>query len=101
MLGLEFYGPFMLFGDNNLVILNTTIPSSQLKRKHYAIAYHRIPEGVAAEICFFVNVDLVANLADFLMKPPGAVASWRVVKQVLFKATIWVDQDVKQTIEKG
>ena len=27
-------GPCMLFGDNNSIILNTTIPSSQLKKKH-------------------------------------------------------------------
>ena len=90
MFGVEVDGPCMLFGDNNAVILNTTIPSSQLKKKHNAIAYHRVRECVAAEICRFVHVDSVSNLADFLTKPLGAIAFWRVVKPVLFKATIWV-----------
>ena len=90
MFGVEVDGPCMLFGDNNAVILNTTIPSLQLKKKHNAIAYHRVRECGAAEICHSVHVNSVSNLADYLEKPLGAIAFWRVVKPVLFKANIWV-----------
>ena len=45
------------------------------------------------DMSFFPHVDLVSNLADFLTKPLGAVAFWRVVKPGLFKATIWVEQE--------
>ena len=36
--------------DNKGVVLNTTLPSSTLKKKHNAIAYHRVREAVAAKI---------------------------------------------------
>jgi hypothetical protein len=91
MLGVEVDGPCMLFGDNNSVILNTTIPSSQLKKKHNAIAYHRVRKCVAAEIVCFLHVEYVSNLADFLTKPLGAIAFWRVVKPVLFQTIVWKD----------
>jgi hypothetical protein len=33
MMGFELDGPVNMFGDNQFVTLNTTIPSSQLKKK--------------------------------------------------------------------
>ena len=38
MLGVPIEGPAMMVGENLSVILNTTVPSSQLKKKHNAIA---------------------------------------------------------------
>ena len=91
MLGVEVDGPCMLFGDNNSVILNTTIPSSMLKKKHNAIAYHRVRECVAAEIVRFVHVDSASNLADVLTKPLGAILFWRIIRPILFRVTVWTD----------
>jgi hypothetical protein len=49
-------GPALMLGDNISVVLNTTIPSSVLKKKHNAIAYHRVREGIAARIMkFFIH----------------------------------------------
>ena len=39
MLGVPIDGPALMLGDNS-VVLNTTFPSSQLKKKHNAICYH-------------------------------------------------------------
>jgi hypothetical protein len=39
-------GPANLFCDNGSVIANTTNPESTLKKKHYAIAYHKVREAV-------------------------------------------------------
>jgi hypothetical protein len=46
-------GPSLMLGDNMSVILNTTVPSSVLKKKHNAIAYHRVREAIAARIMRF------------------------------------------------
>jgi hypothetical protein len=40
MLGIEVDGPAMMFSDNKSVVINTTMPSSQLKKEHNAVAYH-------------------------------------------------------------
>jgi hypothetical protein len=39
-----------MLGDNMSVVLNTTVPSSVLKKKHDPIAYHRLREAIAARI---------------------------------------------------
>ena len=39
-LGLELNGPTIVFGDNWQVVMNASIPSSTLKNRHMAIAYH-------------------------------------------------------------
>ena len=98
MLSIEVDSPCMLFGDNNSVIINMTIPSSMLKKKHNAIAYHRFRECLASEVVRFVHVDSISNLADCLTKPLGAVSFWRIVRPILFRSTIW--KDASET-EKG
>jgi hypothetical protein len=69
MLGVPVDEPALMLGDNLSVVLNTTVPSSQLKKKHNAIAYHRIREAIAADIVQFAHVDSVHNVADVLTKP--------------------------------
>jgi hypothetical protein len=49
-LGVALDGPALMSGDNMSVVLNTTVPSSALKKKHNAIAYHRVREAIAARI---------------------------------------------------
>ena len=46
MLGVKVDGSTLMLGDNRSVILNTTVPSSVLKKKHCAIAYHRTREAI-------------------------------------------------------
>ena len=52
-LGVALDGPALMLGDNMLVVLNTSVPSSVLKKKHNAIAYHRVREAIAAKILRF------------------------------------------------
>ena len=42
MMGVPILDTTLMFGDNKSVIMNTTLPSSNLKKKHNAIAYHRV-----------------------------------------------------------
>jgi hypothetical protein len=54
MLGVTVIAPTIMLGDNKAVLQNTTVPSSMLKKKHNAIAYHRVCESMAGGIlCFF------------------------------------------------
>jgi len=64
-------GSCLLYGVNNSMIINTTTPSSMLKKKHNPIAYHRVREAVAAGIVDIVHVESVNNMADILTKPLG------------------------------
>jgi hypothetical protein len=46
-------GPALMLGDNMSVFLNTIVPSSVLKKKHNAIAYHRVKEAIEARMMRF------------------------------------------------
>jgi hypothetical protein len=49
-LGVALDEPALMLGDNISVVLNTTVPSSVLKKKHNANAYHRVREAIAAKV---------------------------------------------------
>jgi len=66
MLGVDLEGPAMLLGDNMSVVLNTTVPSSVLKKKHNAVAYHRVREVIAMSVVKFSHISTDDNLADLL-----------------------------------
>jgi hypothetical protein len=46
-LGVALDGSELMLGDSMSVVLNTTVPSSVLKKKHNAIAYHRVREATS------------------------------------------------------
>jgi hypothetical protein len=52
-LGVVLDGPALMLRDIMSVVLNTTVPSSVLKKKHNAIAYHRVREAIAERIMRF------------------------------------------------
>ena len=58
-----------MLGDNMSVVLNTSVPSSVLKKKHNAIAYHRVREAIAAKILRFAYIRSEENVSDILTKP--------------------------------
>jgi len=49
MMGIPILGPVYLYGDNQSVLCNTSIPESQLKKKSQSIAYHFIREGYSRD----------------------------------------------------
>jgi hypothetical protein len=61
--------PAFVFGDNQLVLANTTAPSSTLKKKSNAIAYHFVREGCAHDEWRTTYINTNDNVADLLMKP--------------------------------
>jgi hypothetical protein len=58
-----------MLGDNMSVVLNATVPSSVLKTKHNAIAYHRVREAISASIMRFAYIKSEENVSDVLTKP--------------------------------
>jgi hypothetical protein len=68
MLGVPVDGPALLLGDNNSVVLNTSVPSI-LKKKHHACAYHQVQEAIAGGIMNFIHIKGTMNYADMLSKP--------------------------------
>ena len=90
-LGVEVDGPALMLGDNNAVVLNTTLPSSQLKKKHQAISYHRVREAIAARIIEFHHIPSWANYGDVMTKPVSSQVFHSMVKPILFR-TSWKEE---------
>jgi hypothetical protein len=51
--GVELQWPTLMIGDNISLDINTSVPSRVLKKKHNAIAYHRVYEAIAAKVMRF------------------------------------------------
>ena len=64
MLGVNLKESSVLVGDNMAVVLNTTLPSSSLKKKHLACNYHKVREAIAAGFIQFGYISTDLNLAD-------------------------------------
>ena len=70
------------------VVLNTTVPSSVLKKKHNALAYGRVHEAIAAKIIRFAHIKSEDNQADVLTKSLGNEKFWKIVKSSLFRVPL-------------
>lgn len=68
MMGIPCEGPAYVFGDNQSVLANTTIPDSTLKKKSQSIAYHFVREGVARDEWRTTYVNTHQNESDLLTK---------------------------------
>ena len=85
MLGVPIRGASLLLGDNMSVVLNTTIPSSPIKKKHLSCAYHRIREAIAAGIIDYAHISSKENIADIFTKPLPTVTFQYLVAKYLFR----------------
>ena len=97
MLGAPIKGPSLMLGDNMSVILNTTVPSSLLKKKHLGCAYHRVREYIAADIFRFVHIPSEANCADILTKPLGLSKFSELIKPLLFRTPPHLQTTISQS----
>jgi len=68
MMGIEVIGPTDVLCDNESVVKNSTRSESTLKKKHNAIAYHRVRESQAAKIVRIAWQCGQENLADLFTK---------------------------------
>ena len=84
-LGVKLDGPALMLGDNMSVVLNTTVPSSVLKKKHCSINYHCVRETIAAKIMQFAHINSEQNLSDLMTKSLGGKPFYQLVKALLFR----------------
>ena len=71
--------------DNKSVVLNTTMPSSVLKKKHCAVSYHKIREMIACKVLRFTSIKSEVNLSDVLTKPLPRMVFKNLIKLLLFR----------------
>ena len=64
MMGVPIYGPSYIYGDNMLVIHNTQLPDSTLKKKSNYIFYHAVHEYVVMGDSLTGHVGTNENCAD-------------------------------------
>ncbi len=84
MLGVPIERPSYVFGDNQAVVNSTSIPSyNNLKKRHNALAYHRVREAVAAGIIYYFHIDGKDNPADILTKFLAAAVLWPLIKPLI------------------
>ena len=88
MMGVPIEGPALLLGDNMSVVLNTTVPSSVLKKKHLAVGYHRVREAIACGILRFAHIRSENNIADVLPKPLTNVKFHTLIQPILFRSPL-------------
>jgi hypothetical protein len=73
MFGIPIDGPTNVYCENNSVVVNATRTESTLKKKHNAIAYHRVREAIAANAIRVAKEDGTTNIADMLTKTVPAL----------------------------
>ena len=85
MLGSEIDGPVRLLGDNRGMVQSCSIMSSQLKKKHNAIAFSRIREATAMNIVSLGHIRSEHNLSDICTKALNGTKIHGITKKLLFR----------------
>jgi hypothetical protein len=67
-LGVSFDAKSFMFGDNQAVVTNISIPHCSLNKRHNALAYHCIHEMIAAKIMGYYWIDGKKNPDDIVSK---------------------------------
>jgi hypothetical protein len=98
MMGISLHGPSILMMDNKSVVINSTFPSSTLKKKHNSIAYHKVREAVAAGIIHVTHIRGANNIADILTKSVGPADYYHHLSTILYHRSIQVKGSDNRTV---
>ena len=85
MMGLPLDGPANGLCDNEAVVLNSSIPSSTLKKKHNAVNYHKSRESIASGAVRLGKEPGDTNLADIATKIVGGPRKRSLTTHILFQ----------------
>ena len=83
MFGIPMDGPTLVYGDNQSVLANTTMPQYTLKKKSHAVAYHFVREGCARDEWRTCYINTHLNMADLMTKPLAGEKRWSFVRMLL------------------
>ena len=84
MMGINFNETSPVLCDNMGVVTNMQFPTSSLKKKHNAVAYHKIREAVAAKIIVLAHIRSEQNIAGILTKAVGPGTYYNLLGDILF-----------------
>ena len=84
MMGIPVDYRTYLFGDNQAVVTQATIPHSQLAKRHNALAYHYTREAVATGMVIYCHIPGTENPSDCLTKFLGYQQWWPILRPILF-----------------
>ena len=84
MMGLRVENASTMLCDNQATVFNTQFPSTNLKKKHNAVAYHQCREAVAADFIRVGHIPGVNNISDILTKPKGPQVYYQFLSNLLF-----------------
>ena len=88
MMGIPVDDPCYVYGDNQSVLSNTSIPESVLKKKSNSIAYHFVREGCAKDEWRTSYIHTDDNPADVLSKVMKSGANRdKKVKMMMYDIT--------------
>jgi hypothetical protein len=82
-LGVPVQHKSYMFGDNQAVVMNSSIPHSSLNKRHNALLYHQVREMIAAKILGYYCVDGKMNPADIVSKNWAYPQVWHLLKPLL------------------
>ena len=83
-MGITICGPCYVYGDNKVVLRNSALPDSQLKKKRNSIAFHHTQEGSACDEWQITYINTDDNPADSQTKPlPYGAKRVKFCKQLL------------------
>jgi hypothetical protein len=83
-LGVPIEKSAYLFGDNESVVKSSTVPHSQLSKRHHALAYHYTREAIASGMVIFTHIPSGINVADILSKHWGHSQVYPMLQPLLF-----------------
>jgi hypothetical protein len=75
-----------LFRDNQDVVTNSVISHSTLCKRHNALSYHRVHEGIAAGMVNFYWIDGTSNPADIFSSYWAYLQVWNMLQPILFSS---------------
>lgn len=68
MMGIPVNNPTLMYGDNQSVLWNTSVPDSTLKKKSAAVAYNYCREGVSRNEWITRFIPSKQNPSDIMTK---------------------------------
>jgi hypothetical protein len=98
-LGVPVNEKSFMFGNNQAVVNNSSIPHFSLNKRHNALAHHRVREMIAANVLGYYWIDGKANPADIVSKHWGYPKVWHLLKPFLFYSGETADLIHRKDIE--
>ena len=84
-MGIPVNKPCFIYGDNQAVLWNTSVPDSMLKKKTASVSYHFVHEGVSAGELRATYINTKENPSDILTSNlPAGEARNKKVRMILY-----------------